>query len=100
MARAGNRDVAETGVEQVWVHACVSIDQDALRGESLGTVASYRITVIEMAMFAGVEFYPPVVVETGGNLPIMVDGLYDGKVAVGDAQPPVGSRELNTVTHR
>ena len=86
MARAGDGDVAETGVEQVRVNAGVSIDQDALCGKSLGTVAGDRIAVIEMAMLTGVEFYAPVVVETGGNLPIRSDGFYDGKVAIGDAQ--------------
>ena len=70
VARAGNRDVAETGIEQVRVNAGIGIDQDALCGESLGTVASDRIAVIEMAMFIGVELYAPVVVETGSDLPI------------------------------
>ena len=63
-------------------------------------MARDSVTMIEMAVFTGVEFYAPVVVEAGGNLPIIPDGLYDGKVAIGDAQPPVGSRELNTVASR
>lgn len=39
MAGARNGNVAETGIEQVWVDAGVSIDQDAFCGETLSTVA-------------------------------------------------------------
>ncbi len=68
------------------MNACIGIDQDALCGESLRAMASDRISVIEMAVLAGVEFYAPVIVETGGDLPIGSDGLYDGKVAIGDVE--------------
>ena len=98
MAGAGDCHVAETGVEQVRVNASIGIDQDALCGESLGAVASDRIPVIKMTVLTSAEFYSPVVVETGRNLPIRSDGLYDGKVAIGDAQVSVGSCELNTIT--
>jgi hypothetical protein len=47
--------------------------------------------VIEMTVLTGVEFYAPVVVEAGGNLPICSEGLYDGKVAISDAQPLLGA---------
>jgi hypothetical protein len=40
--------------------------------------------VIEMGALTGVEFYAPVIVESGGNLPIRSDGLYDGKIAIGE----------------
>jgi hypothetical protein len=56
----------------------------------------WQIPVIEMTVLTGVEFYAPVVVEAGGNLPICSEGLYDGKVAISDAQPPIGSSELYT----
>ena len=49
------------------MNAGVRIDQDALRGESLGAVAGDCIAVIEMAMFTCVEFDVPVVVEARGN---------------------------------
>ncbi len=55
VAGAGDCHVAEAGVQQVRVNPSVGIDQDALCGESLGTVTSNRITVIEMAMLTGVE---------------------------------------------
>jgi hypothetical protein len=51
-----------------------------------------------MSVLAGVEFYSPVVVETGRNFPVRSDGFYDGKVAIGDAEVSVGSCELNTIT--
>ena len=53
-----------------------------------------------MTVFTGLEFYAPVVVETGGNFPIRSDRLYNGKVAIGDAQRLVRSSELNAVTCR
>jgi hypothetical protein len=53
------------------VYAGVRIDQDALRGESLGAVASDCITVIKMAMFNCVELDVPVAVEARGNEAIL-----------------------------
>ena len=100
MARARDGDIAETGVEQVWVNAGVGIDQNALCGESLRTVAGDCVAVIEMAMLLGVEFDAPVVVEAGGNLPIRRDRLDDGKVAIGDAKRLVRSSELDAVAGR
>src|SRR5581483_3512394 len=97
---AGDGDIAETGVEQVWVNACVSIYQDALCGEALGTVTCDSVAVVKMTVLTGVEFYTSVVVKARGNLSIRSEGLYDSKVAIGDAQPLVGSSELNTVAQR
>jgi hypothetical protein len=82
------------------VNGSVSIHQNPLGGEALRAVAGDRIAMIEVSVVSGVEFYPSVVVETGGNLPIRSDGLYDGKVAIRDPQLPVGSSELNTVALR
>ena len=100
MAGAGDGDIAETGVEQVRVNAGVGIDQDAFCGESLRAVAGDGISVVEVAMLTGVELYGPVVVESGGDLPIRPDGFDDGKVAIGDAERFVRSSELNTVADR
>lgn len=78
----------------------VSIYQDTLSGQPLGTVTSDRIAVIEIAVFTGFEFYASVVVETGGNSFIRSDGFYDGKVAIGDGKGLVRSSELNAVSRR
>lgn len=39
VAGAGNRHVAETGIEQVGMNAGISVNQDTLSGKSLGAVA-------------------------------------------------------------
>ena len=65
VAGAGDGDIAKTGVEQVWMDAGVGVDQDALGGKSLGTVAGDGVAVVEMAVVMGVEFDMAVIVETG-----------------------------------
>ena len=97
VARAGDGDISEAGVEQVRVNACIGVHQDALGGEALGAMAGDGVAMIEMAMLTGIEFDLPVVVETGGDLAIRCDGLDDGKVAIGDAKRLVRSSELDAV---
>ena len=60
------------------MYAGVRIDQDPLRGESLGAVAGDCITVIKMAMFTCLELDVPVVVEARGNEAIR--GAYPGEI--------------------
>ncbi len=67
MARAGDRDVAETGVEQVRVDTGVSIYKNALCSQALRAMAGDRITVVEVPMLMGVKLYASVVVESSGN---------------------------------
>jgi hypothetical protein len=47
---AGNRDVAEAGVEEVRVNAGVGIYQDALCGEAPRAVAGDCISVVKVTM--------------------------------------------------
>ena len=75
MAGAGDRDVAEAGVEQVWVNAGIGIYQDSLGSEALGTVAGDGVAVVEMAMLFGVELDLPVVVEPGSDYAIRGNGV-------------------------
>jgi hypothetical protein len=67
VACAGNRDVAEAGVEEVRVNAGVGIYQDALCGEALRAVAGDCISVVKVPMLLGVEFNPAVIVKADGN---------------------------------
>jgi len=62
---AGNGDIAKAGVEQVRVDAGVGVYKDTLGGETLGTVAGHGVTVVEVAMFFGVELDLTIVVEAG-----------------------------------
>ena len=83
-ARDGN--VAKAGVEQVGMDASIGVDQDALGGEALGTVAGDGVAMIEMAMFGRVELDEPVIIRPRGNSAIRRDGFDHGKIAVGDAR--------------
>ncbi len=63
MASAGDGDVGEAGVEQVWVNFVIGVDENAFGGKALGAVTRDGVAVVEMTMLAGVEFDPAVVVE-------------------------------------
>ena len=65
VAGAGDGNVAETGVEQVRVDAGIGIDENALGGEALGTVAGDGVAVVEVAVLLSVELSLAVAVETG-----------------------------------
>ena len=70
MARPRHGDVPRTGVQKVWVHTRVGIDQNAFGGETLRAVTGNRITVIEMAMLSGTELNLPVIVEAARDTTI------------------------------
>ncbi len=55
VAGAGDGNISEARVEQVRVDGCVGVDEDALGGEALGAVAGDGVTVVEVALFGGVE---------------------------------------------
>ena len=99
VAGSGDRDVAEAGVEQIRVDACIGVYKDALRGEALGAVAGDGVAVVEMAMISGIEFDLAIVVEASGNPAIGRNRLDYGKVAIGDAERFVGRGELDAVTN-
>jgi hypothetical protein len=65
-ACAGNRDIAEAGVEQVGVDIRIGVDEDAFGGKALRTVTGNGVAVIEMTMLVGIEFDLAVVVEADG----------------------------------
>src|SRR5712692_1827638 len=98
-AGARDGDVAEAGVEQIWVDTGVGMDEDALGGKALGAVTGDRVAVVEMTMFASVEFDLAVVVEACREPTIGMDHLDDGEVAIGNAKRFVGRCELDAVAH-
>jgi hypothetical protein len=95
--RDGN--VSETVVEQLGVGAGIGVDENAVGGESLRTVAGNGVAVVEMAMLAGVELDLAIVVEAGGDASIGMDGFDGGQVAIGDAEHLVGRGELDAVAY-
>jgi hypothetical protein len=82
------------------MHAGISMNEDPLRSENLGAVASDGVAAIEMGIFRGVELHLPVVIEPHCNAVIGRDGLDDSKITVGDARRLVGSSELDAVGSR
>src|ERR1700722_676554 len=63
-ARDGN--VGEAGIEQVWVDACIAVNEDAFGGKALGAVTGNGVAVVEMTMLVEVEVELAVVVEPDG----------------------------------
>ena len=51
VAGAGDGDVGEAGVEQVWMDGRVGVNENAFGGEALGAVTGDGIAVIEMPVF-------------------------------------------------
>ena len=65
-AGAGDGDIREARVEQIWVNAGIGVNEDAFGGEALGAVTGDGIAVVEMTMLVWVEFDLAVVVEADG----------------------------------
>ncbi len=70
MAGAGDGDVAEAGVEQIWVDAGIGVNEDAVGSEALGTMARDGIAVVKMTMISGIKLDLAVVIEARANLAI------------------------------
>ncbi len=62
---AGHGDIAKTRIEQVGMDARIGINEHTFGGESLGAMASNRVTVIEMAMLNRAEFDPSLIIKVG-----------------------------------
>ena len=52
MASARYGDVAEAGIEQVWVDAGIGVNENAFGGKTLGAVAGDGVAVVEMTMIS------------------------------------------------
>ena len=96
MAGTGDSDVAEAGTEQIGMDARVGVDQHALGGESLGTVAGDRVAVVKVAVLYSIEFELPIV-EKCDDVAVRLNGLDHGEIPVGDAKLFVRRSELDAV---
>jgi len=63
VAGAGDGDIGEARVKQVWVNAGVGVNEDAFGSEALGAVTCDSVAVVEMALVAVVQFDLAVIVE-------------------------------------
>jgi hypothetical protein len=85
VAGTGDRDVTETGVDQVRVNAGIRVHEDALCGKALRTVAGYRIPVVEVAVLSGVKLDAPISVEPSGNEALRTNGFDHRNFPIRDA---------------
>ena len=99
VAGAGDGDVGEAGVEQVWVDTGIGVNENAFGGKALGAVTGNGVAVVEMTMLVGVEFDLAVVVEADGEATIGVDRLDRRHVAIGNAERFVGGGKLDAVAY-
>ena len=83
---AGDGNVGKSRVEQVWVNAGVSVNEDALGSKPLRAVAGDCIAVVEMWMLAGVKFNLAIVAKASDHEAIRMDRFDDGKVAIRNAE--------------
>jgi len=72
----------ESRVEQIGMNCRIRINENALGGEPLRTVTSYRVSMIEVAMGRGIELNFTTIVEARGNTSIGCDRIDCSKVAV------------------
>ena len=76
-------------------HVCVN--ENALGSESLGAVAGYGISVIEVAVLCRIEFESAAIIQSGGNA-VSSDGFNVRKVSISYAKRLVRRGELDAIT--
>ena len=81
-AGTGYGNIRKTRADQVGMYRGIDVDQDAVSGESLGTVAGDRIAMIEVAVIPIGKRDRAAIVEAGGDFSKRRDGLNRGKVPV------------------
>ena len=99
VACARDRDVAEAGVEQIWVDTGVGMDEDAFSGKALGAVTGDGVAVVEMTMLDGVELDLAAVIEAYRKPTVGMNRLDGREVAIGNAERFVGRSKLDAVAH-
>jgi len=75
LGRARNGDVGKAGVEEFGERIGVHIDEDAVFGQTLGTVAGKGIAVIEVAHPSGVKIDSSSVIHFHGQAIVIADGF-------------------------
>ncbi len=55
MTGAGDGDIGEARIEQVWVDAGITVNEDPFCGKALRTVTGNGISVVEMTMLAALN---------------------------------------------
>ena len=98
LGRAGNGDVGKAGVEEFGERIGVHIDEDAVFGQTLGTVAGNGIAVIEVPHPSGVKIDSSSVIHFHGQAIVIADGFDPAAITVVHVEILIIVRELDAIT--
>src|SRR5580704_9691987 len=97
LGRAGDGDVGKAGVEEFGEGIGVHIDEDAVFGQTLGTVAGNGIAVIEVSHPSGVEIDSSSVIHFHGKAIVIADGFDTAAITVVHVEILIIVRELDAI---
>ena len=100
VGRAGNGDVGKAGVEEFGERIGVHIDEDAVCGQTLGTVAGDGIAVIEVPHPSGVKTDSSSVIHFEGQAIVIAYGFDPAAITVVHVEVLIIVRELDAITGR
>ena len=98
LGRAGDGDVGKAGVEEFGERVGVHIDEDAVLGQTLGTVAGNGIAVIEVPHPSGVEIDRSSVIHFHGQAIVIAGGFDTTAITVVHVEIFIIVRELDAIT--
>jgi hypothetical protein len=98
LGRPRNGDVGKAGVEEFGERIGVHIDEDAVFGQTLGTMAGNGIAVIEVSHPSGVKSDSSSVIHFHGQAIVVVDGFYPAAITVVHVEILIIVRELDAIT--
>ena len=94
---AGDGDVGKAGVEEFGERIGVHIDEDAVFGQTLGTVAGNGIAVIEVRHPSGIKIDSSSVIHFHGQAIVIVDGFDPAAITVVHVEILIIVRELDAI---
>src|ERR1700677_1069936 len=97
LGRAGDGDVGKAGVEEFGERVGVHIDEDAVFGQTLGTVAGNGIAVIEVPHPSGVKIYSSSVIHFDGQAIVIADGFDPAAITIVYVEILIIMRELDEI---
>jgi len=98
LGRARNGDVGKAGVEEFGERIRVHVDEDAVFGQRLRTVAGDGIAVIEVRHPSGVEIDGSSVIHFDGQAIVIADGFDPAPITVVHVEILIIVRELDAIT--
>src|SRR5580704_9094408 len=97
LGRTRNGDVGKAGVEEFGERIGVHIDEDAVFGQTLGTVAGDGIAVIEVPHPSGVKIDGSSIIHFHGQAIVIADGFDPAAITVVYVEVLIIVRELDAI---